>query len=69
MEALFASRIEAQQSCEVIGYTGVLFVLNIQIPIKLGSRFLPPPKVLVSVLMKYKMPVNRAVVIMHLVAT
>lgn len=60
-------------SQESIGYATALFMLNISIyvnvQIKFGSRFLPPPKVLVLALMKSKMPVNRAVVAMHLVAT
>lgn len=59
-------------SQESIGYATALFMLNISIyvnvQIKFGSRFLPPPKVLVLALMKSKMPVNRAVA-MHLVAT
>lgn len=62
-------------SQESIGYATTLFMLNIlisiyvNVQIKFGSRFLPPLKVLVLALMKSKMPVNRAVVAMHLVAT
>jgi len=44
-----------------------IYAYNLQI--KFGSRFLPAPKLLVSALMKNTMPVNRAVVIMHLGVT
>lgn len=76
LDVFFESRVGPQYGYEVTGYATVLFMLNVKIAIyayniqiNFGSSFLLPPKVLVTALMKNKTPVNRAVVIMHLVAT